>query len=87
VILARHNALEISGSVARRFAVYANVERAGEILHLDAADIHDEERRLPLAWRDAVDWVVERCDDFTADQMREALVRLTRPVAAAGDRT
>ena len=74
-----------AGLVARRFEVYAKVERAGEIVYLDAAEVHDEERALPLAWRDAADWVTERCDDFTMDQMREALVRLTRPVVAADE--
>ena len=84
MILAHHNALEISGSIARRYAVYGAVIDDGAIVSAEVAEEPAETIRLPLPRDVARDLMLFFFEELAPDRMRAVLDELTRPVGPRG---
>ncbi len=80
MLVARHNAVEISGWIARRFDVYAAVVVDGAVVRQELSPVPVEELQLPLPRPVATHWANEHFEDLSAAEFRELIRLLTQPI-------
>jgi hypothetical protein len=87
VLVARYNALELTGREARRRPVYACRVERGQVVSAEIAPTPAEVLELPLTRRAAVVWLLEHFEDLEPGARREALAALTalRPLTGAAE--
>jgi hypothetical protein len=85
VLIARHNALVISGPIAYRFAVYGAAIEAGAVVSTELAQEPAEALRLPLTRDVAQGWLLLHFEDLSPERMRAVLDELTRPTGPRAD--